>query len=445
MTKLLISGCTIVTGDRFQTVIDRGYLVVEGRQIIEVDEGDPPPDHYDTTIDATGMLACPGLINAHTHLCMTFGRSLGSDRALLHWLSDAQVPLMRAFEPQDYAQSATLGAIENLKAGNTSICEIFFSPHYSDGADEIAIAHLERTGIRTFFFRCSNDESFFDGFIETRAEILRRSRQLIRQWHDRDRVRVGVGPLIPWGSSPEAFEDAVALSQDEGIEIHLHTAETPDYNELVRQRTGKSNVEMLADVGALGDRVMLNHCVHLSDRDIELIAETGSSVIHDPTSNMLLASGIAPIPQLQTAGIPLGLACDGPACNNRQDMFETMKQAALLQKVATRKPEALVAQQVLAMATRGNAKALGMADCLGSLQPGFLADIILVDTRVPHLTPAHDAIATLVYGATGSDVNTVIVDGRIVVRDRQVQTASEAEIVRTAGERAMQARKRAGL
>lgn len=445
MTKLLISGCTIVTGDRFQRVIDRGYLVVEDRQIIEVDEGDPPRNHYDTTIDATGMLACPGLINAHTHLCMTFGRSLGSDRALLRWLSDAQVPLMQAFEPEDYAQSATLGAIENLKAGNTSICEIFFSPHYSDGADEIAIAHLERTGIRTFFFRCSNDESFFDGFVETRAQILRRSRQLIRQWHHRDRVRVGVGPLIPWGSSPEAFEDAVALSQDEGIEIHLHTAETPEYNELVRQRTGKSNVEMLADVGALGDRVMLNHCVHLSDRDIELIAETGSSVIHDPTSNMLLASGIAPIPQLQTAGIPLGLACDGPACNNRQDMFETMKQAALLQKVITRKPEALVAQEVLAMATRGNAKALGMADCLGCLQPGFLADIILVDTRVPHLTPAHDPIATLVYGATGSDVNTVIVDGRIVVRDRQVQTASETEIVRTAGERAIQARKRAGV
>lgn len=445
MTKLLISGCTIVTGDRFQRVIDRGYLVVEDRQIIEVDEGDPPRNHYDTAIDATGMLACPGLINAHTHLCMTFGRSLGSDRALLRWLSDAQVPLMQAFEPEDYAQSATLGAIENLKAGNTSICEIFFSPHYSDGADEIAIAHLERTGIRTFFFRCSNDESFFDGFVETRAQILRRSRQLIRQWHHRDRVRVGVGPLIPWGSSPEAFEDAVALSQDEGIEIHLHTAETPEYNELVRQRTGKSNVEMLADVGALGDRVMLNHCVHLSDRDIELIAETGSSVIHDPTSNMLLASGIAPIPQLQTAGIPLGLACDGPACNNRQDMFETMKQAALLQKVITRKPEALVAQEVLAMATRGNAKALGMADCLGCLQPGFLADIILVDTRVPHLTPAHDPIATLVYGATGSDVNTVIVDGRIVVRDRQVQTASETEIVRTAGERAIQARKRAGV
>src|SRR5207249_2053737 len=149
--------------------------------------------------------------------------------------------------------------------------------------------------IRTVFFRCTNDESFFPGFVETRQQIVDRADRLIGEWRGSERTRVGVGPLVPWGSSAESFRDAVDLSSEHGVGIHLHTSETPEYNDVVRQRTGKSNVEMLADVGALGGAVMLNHCVHLSDRDIDLIAESGSHMIHDPTSNMILASGVAPV------------------------------------------------------------------------------------------------------------------------------------------------------
>jgi 5-methylthioadenosine/S-adenosylhomocysteine deaminase len=445
MSKLLISGGAIATNDDRQTVIDRGYAIVEDQWIVEVGSGSPPTDTYDRTLDATGMLLIPGLINAHTHLCTIYGRSLGSDRALLHWLSDAQVPLMRALELSDYALSMELGAIENIKAGNTTICEIFFSPHYREGADEVAVESLARTGIRSFFFRASNDESFFDGFVESRQNIFRRSQNLIRKWRDRSQVRIGVGPLVPWGSTGKAFEDAVALSQDHDALIHLHTSETPEYNQLVRQRTGKSNVEMLADVGALSDRVMLNHCVHLSDRDIQLIADSGASVIHDPTSNMILASGVAPIPQLQQSGVPLGLACDGPACNNTQDMFQTMKDAALLQKVTTRQADALIAPQVFYMATRGNAKALGMGHCLGSIQKGFIADLTLVNMQAPHLTPAHDPIATLVYSARGADVDTVVIGGQTVMENRVMQTIDEADVVDKSRNRAIAVRHKAQL
>lgn len=444
MSKFLISGGTIITSDDTDTVIENGYVLVEENKIAAVGSDRPEIDNIDEEIDATGMLICPGFINAHTHLCMILGRSLGTDRALLHWLSDSQIPLMQAFEPEDYAISMELGAIENLKAGNTTICEVFFTPHYSDGVDEIAVNSLDRSGIRSVFFRCSNDDNFFDGFVETRSDIVNRSQHLICRCQT-SRTRIGVGPLIPWGSSPEAFEDAVQISQTKNVLIHLHTAETPEYNDLVRQRTGKSNVEMLADVGSLGNQVMLNHCVHLSDRDIELIAETGTHVIHDPTSNMILASGVAPIPQLRAKNINIGLACDGPACNNSQDMIQTMKDAALLQKVVTRQPDILVAKDVFRMATRGGAKAIGMGDCLGAIQPGFLADLIFIDTKAPHLTPIHDPIAILVYSAKGADVHTVMVDGRIVMRNREILTVDEKQVLAKANERAKKARQRAGI
>jgi 5-methylthioadenosine/S-adenosylhomocysteine deaminase len=441
MARTLIVGGTLLTGVDEQPLIERGYIAIEGNMITDVGDGRPSEGTWDEVIEADGMLVTPGFVNAHTHLCMIFGRSLGCDRTLLAWLSEAQVPLMRALEPDDYGLMMELGAIENLKAGNTTVCEVFFSPHYGQEADVIAVDALDRSGIRSVLFRCTNDESFFEGFVETREEIVERSERLVNSWLGNSRTRVGVGPLVPWGSSAASFHDAVELSRRYEVGIHLHTAETPEYNDLVRERTGKSNVEMLADVGALGTPVMLNHCVFLSDGDIELIAESGSHVIHDPTSNMLLASGVAPIPKLRAAGINLGLACDGPACNNGQDMIEVMKNAALLHKAITRQPDVLVAQDVFTMATQGGARAIGMGGALGAIWPGMVADLVLIDTRVPHLTPMHDPLAALVYSARGADVRTVIVDGGVVVRDRQVITLDEEAVLARARERASRARR----
>jgi 5-methylthioadenosine/S-adenosylhomocysteine deaminase len=445
MTRTLVVGGTLLTGDENRPVIDDGYVVIEDGTITGVADGRPPEADWDDVLDAGGMLVTPGFINAHTHLCMILGRTLGTDRTLLSWLSDSQVPLMRTFEPEDYRLSMELGAIENLKAGNTTVCEVFFSPHYDQEADMRAAEGLDRSGIRSVLFRCTNDEAFFEGFVEARPTIIQRSERLIQAWRGSSRTRVGVGPLVPWGSSAGSFLDAVELSKQYGVGIHLHTAETPEYNALVQERTGKSNVEMLAEVGSLGPQVMLNHCVFLSDRDIGLIAESGSHVIHDPTSNMLLASGVAPIPKVRAAGINLGLACDGPACNNGQDMIEAMKDAALLQKAVTRQPDVLLARDVFEMATRGGARAIGMGDTLGAIRPGFLADLVLMETRTPHLTPLHDPLAALVYSARGSDVRTVIVGGKTVVKDGTVTTLNEEEVLGRARERARRARRLAGL
>jgi 5-methylthioadenosine/S-adenosylhomocysteine deaminase len=445
VAEVLLVGGTILTGDDDRPLIEDGWVLVEGNRIAGVGSGTPSAKNGSERIDCSDMLVVPGFINAHTHLCMILGRTLGTDRALLHWLSEAQVPLMQQFEAEDYAISMELGAIENLKAGNTTICEVFFSPHYEQEVDRISTKALDASGIRTVFFRCANDESFFEGFVETRKQIVERSERLIADWRGSARTRIGVGPLIPWGSSPEAFHDAVELSSEHSVGIHLHTSETPEYNDLVRQRTGKSNVEMLADVGALGESVMLNHCVHLSDNDISLIAESGSHMIHDPTSNMILASGVAPVPKLLEAGVNVGLACDGPACNNGQDMIEAMKDAALLHKVVAKDAGVLTAGDVFKMATRGGARAIGMGDQLGMIKEGFLADLVLIDLRAPHLTPVHDPLAALVYSARGSDVSMVLVDGEVAVRDGRVTLLDEERVRARAGERAERARKEAGV
>lgn len=443
--RTLIRDGLLLTGEESQPVVERGYVLVTDETITAVGPGDPPAVEVDETIDAASMLVVPGFVNAHTHLCMVLGRNLGTDVNLLHWLSATQVPLMQAFEPEDYVVSMQLGAIENLKAGNTTICEVFFSPHYEQEVDRLAARALDATGIRSLFFRSTNDESFFDGFVETREEIIERSERLIADWVGSERTQIGVGPLVPWGSSPDSFRDSVDLGERHDVRVHLHTAETVDYNDLVRARTGKSNVGMLADVGALGERVMLNHCVHLSDADIDLIADSGTHVVHDPTSNMILASGIAPVGALRQAGVNVGLACDGPACNNGQDMIESMKAAALLQKVFTQDPDALHARDVFAMATRNGSGTVGIGDRLGTLEAGKLADIAMIDCGATHLTPLGDPMAALVYSARGSDVHTVLVHGRVVVRDGQVTTVDEAAVRREAAERTARARERAGL
>ncbi|MGD9764626.1 MAG: amidohydrolase family protein [Candidatus Binatia bacterium] len=445
MAQLSIEGGTVLTGDAAQPLLDPGHVITDGDRIAAVGRGSAPSLPGVERIDARDKLVIPGFVNAHTHLCMTLGRSLGTDRTLLQWLSQAQLPFMAQMLPEDYALAATLGAVENLRAGNTTVCEVFFSTRYGEGADALAANAIAEAGIRGVFFRCSNDEEFAPGFVESTAEIASRTRKLVDAWSGHERLRIGIGPLVPWTATEEYWADTVALARDRNLAVHLHTAETPEYNDLVQARTGRRNVPHLAAMGALGERVMLNHCIHLTDDEIELIAGHGSPVIHDPTSNMILASGTAPILKMRRAGIVIGLACDGPACNNTQDMFEVMKDAALLHKVTTRDAQALTAADVFAMATAGGAQACGLGDQVGALQKGRLADVVLVDTAASHLRPIHDPLATLVYSARAGDVDTVIVGGRVVVRGRKLLTIDEPALLRRAQARAQALRVTAGL
>lgn len=436
-SSLIIRGGPILTGTGNNQVIHDGHVCIEHGLITHVGSGAPPAGvNAAETIDARDKIIIPGFVNAHTHLCMTLGRSLGIDRSLLQWLSESQLPFMNRMDAEDYALAVRLGAIENLMSGNTTICEVFFSTRYADGADELAMKALAECGIRALFFRCSNDEEFAPGFLESTVDISGRSRELLKTWKGNERLGVGVGPIVPWSATESYWADTVDMARDGDTLVHLHTAETPEYNDLVQARTGKRNVEYLAEIGALGRNVMLNHCIHLSEGDIELIAAHGSPVIHDPTSNMILASGIAPVPELRKAGIVMGLACDGPACNNTQDMFEVMKDAALLHKVSKGDAGALTAADVFAMATSGGAEACGLGDKVGRLAAGMLADVVLVDTLSSHMRPLHDPLAALVYSAGAADVHTVIVGGEVIVRDHKILTMDEQAVIQRAQHRA---------
>lgn len=205
MAGTLIRGGIVLTAEEGRAPIDDGWVLVDGDTIAAVGEGEPPP--ADEVIDASGCLVTPGFVNAHTHLCMIYGRTLGSDRDLLSWLAGYQVPLMYTLEPHDYELSMELGAIENLKAGNTTVCEVFFSPHYGQEVDLLAAHALDRSGVRSVLFRCSNDESFFDGFVEDRSDIVRRTDRLAGAWGGDGRTRVGAGPLVPWGSTEASFRE----------------------------------------------------------------------------------------------------------------------------------------------------------------------------------------------------------------------------------------------
>ncbi len=443
MTSIAIEGGWVVTGVASQPDIQDGHVLIRDGLIVSVGAG-RSPEAAERTINADGMIVMPGFVNAHTHLCMTLGRTLGADASLLQWLTEAQVPLMSAFEPEDYALATALGALENLKAGNTTVAEVFFSHRLPDGADQLAVGEIDRLGLRGLFFRCSNDLPFAPGFVEELDDIERRTRELMAAWDANPRIQVGAGPLVPWTATRDYWAQTSAMA-GEGTRIHLHTAETPEYNDLVRQRFGLSNVELLADVDVLGPNVMLNHCIHVSDRDIALIAERGAAVVHDPTSNMFLASGVAPLRAFREQNVRLGLACDGPACNNTQDMFEVMKNAALLQKVTHNDAGALTAREVFAMATSGGADACGLGDVTGRLASGFAADIVLVDARKPHLTPIHDPVAAIVYSANAADVDTVIVDGKVVMEGRTVPGIDERHILAHAQERAVALRSAANI
>ncbi|WP_157156331.1 MULTISPECIES: amidohydrolase [unclassified Diaminobutyricimonas] len=440
MGSIAIEGGCVITGDEDRPWIDDGHILVRDGVIVSVGAG-AAPSKADERIDAGGMLVSPGFVNGHTHLSMTLGRTLGVDESLLGWLA-VQQPITAALEPEDVRLAVQLGALENLKAGNTTVCEVFSSTRFADGVDAIAAEAIDEFGLRSVFFRCSNDLPF--GGSETLDEIERRTRDLINAWANSSRIQIGVGPKIPWAASRDYWHQTREFVAA-GTPAHLHTSETPEYNDLVRAKTGMSNVELLADVGVLGPAVMLNHCVHLSDRDIGLISDHGSPVIHDPVSNMFLASGVAPIVALRDANVVLGLACDGAACNNTQDMFEVMKAASLLQKAVTRDPKALTAQDVFTMATSGGAAAAGLGKVTGRLAPGYAADVVLIDTDAPHLTPIHDPLAALVYSARAADVHTVLVDGKVVLANRTVPGFDEGALLARARERGAELRALAGI
>ena len=359
-------------------------------------------------IDCRGRLVMPGLVNTHCHAAMTLQRSYADDIPLMTWLNDYIWPFESRQTPDEVALGMTLGIVEMLLGGVTSFVDMYY---FENRCVEVA----ERLGIRAVL-GCN----YFDTNLEEVFRQVERAVGLAASGSGR--VRIAVAPHSPYTVSPENLVRGKELADRYGLGLMTHIAETRDEIRIVRERYGCTPVEHLDSLGLLDRRCIGAHCIHVTDSDIGTLAARGVTVSHNPQSNMKISSGVAPVERMRAAGALVTVATDGTCSNNDLDLWEELRTAAFLQKSATGDPTALPAWEALRMATANGARAMGYADGeLGVLREGALADLIVVDLQKPHLQPIHDVVSNLVYCGKASDVDTVVVDGRIVVENRRIE------------------------
>jgi 5-methylthioadenosine/S-adenosylhomocysteine deaminase len=432
---LIIRHGHIITMDRVGTRYQSADVAIRDGAILAIGPGLPQRARIE--IDASGNAVLPGLIDCHMH--QTLLRGLCEDLPLMRWLEEVCFPKDRAFEPAHQHAAALMNQLEMIRGGITTYIDIFRFP-----AEAARVA--ERSGLRSIFSPQIIDDPPGAG------ETLESNLAFIREWHDRapGRIFTWFGPHAPYSCYPETFKEIQKLAEAYDVGIHTHLAETLDEVNLFRDRHGQTPVQFLADIGLLSPRLLVAHGVHLSDEDIRLLAQHDVAVAYNPSSNMKLASGVARIPDLLAAGMRVGLGTDSNLSNNNLDMFEEMRLGAMLQKLTHSDAAALPCEQILRMATIDAAACLGLADRVGSIEVGKLADIILVDLHKPHMwpvlpEPASNIIEQLVYSASAGDVLTTIVDGAVLMQDRNVLTLEESQVEQIVLEASLDLIQKAGL
>jgi len=423
---VLIENCTIVTMDKRQPIIENGLIAIKNGQIAHVDAKTKAsmPLKAAKTIDGEGKVALPGLVNCHTHVAMTLFRGVAEDKPLDDWLRNTIWPLEAKLKPPDIYDGALLGCLEMIQSGTTCFADMYFH-------EEVVAQAVERAGLRA---------ALAPGILEAgdvrRGErMLKDAVEIAKKYHGyaSERVKIQLGPHAVFSCSPNLLRRVHEAALSLGVGVHIHLAESSETSKALRAKYGFGEVELLEHLGFLKDlNVLAAHCIHLSKEEMHLLARRGVKVAYNPVSNMKLGMDVPKIKELIRLGVTVGIGTDGPASNNTLDMFESMKIAALLQKVACKDPTVLPAETVLKMATLDGARALGLEKSVGSLEVGKRADIILVDFDKSHLTPRHNLYANLVYSAHGSDVDTVIVDGNVLMEKRKVKTLDEVEVIKKA-------------
>ncbi|NPV85117.1 MAG: amidohydrolase [Anaerolineae bacterium] len=433
-TTLIQNGTILPCVTDMREVISPGYIVIEGERIVQVEPGQPSSDlvgKCDEVISASGCAVIPGLVNAHTHLFQTFLRGLADDKPLLEWLAAATWPGALAMTEEDFYLSAKLGFMENLKCGATSVLSQDYVQTSTRNMDVVAQA-AEEIGIRALLARGYADrEPYREEFRETPEQVIKETQRLVKYWNHRNggRIRVEFAPLIPWGCRGDTLQTISQLAKEWDVGVHIHVNETLPEVQMSLDEFGVRPIRWLADLGVLDEHWQLVHCVWLDEEEMDLIAKHGSLIIHNPVSNMYLASGIPKVVEWRKRGIPTALATDGPGSNNSQDMMEVLKFTACLQKVGTLNATALLPEDVLEMALWGGAKAMRLENQIGKLKPGALADIVLVNLRKAHIMPVHSAQSALVYNANGNDIDTVIVAGKVLVQNGKMKHVDEEKLL----------------
>jgi 5-methylthioadenosine/S-adenosylhomocysteine deaminase len=429
-SSVLIKGGTIITVDDADTVVTGDLLVRDGRiaAIGVVNE------RADETIDARGCAVLPGFVQTHIHLCQTLFRGAADDLPLIDWLKQRVWPLEAAHDPASLRASARLGIAELIKGGTTCALTMETVNHT---AEVFRVA--EAAGFRATIGKCMMDagEDVPAALQEQTADSINESLALLDEWHGRadGRLRYCFAPRFAVSCSRALLARVAQLARERGVLVHTHASENQTEIELVERATGQRNIAYLAAIGLAAPHVALAHCVHVDDEELTILARTGTHVLHCPSSNLKLGSGFARIVEMLERGISVSLGADGAPCNNRLDMFTEMRTAALLQK-ARRGADALPARQVLRLATRAGARALGLQHEIGSLEVGKRADLAILSLARLHLTPRPDIVSSIVYAAQSSDVRDVLIDGRVLLRNGELLNLPEREVLTEARQQA---------
>ncbi len=419
LSRTLIKAGSVVTMDASRRVLPGGGLVVAGSSIesmLSAEELAAMPRFDGTIFNAPSLTVIPGFVQTHIHLCQTLFRGLADELELLDWLRLKIYPFEAAHNPASMRASAMTGIAELIRSGTTTVMDMGSVAH----EEEIAAA-VEETGIRAFIGKAMMDTNdVYPSLRETTEESLRSTFAQAQRWHGKagGRMKYAVAPRFILSCSDRLLREAHAMTASfPGMLFHTHAAENRREMDAVRKRCGADNIEFFEKLGILRANTCLAHCIWISEKEIALLREKDARVLHCPTSNLKLGSGIAPVPELLSRGISVSLGADGAPCNNTLDMFQEMRHAALIQK-PVHGAQAMPAAAVFELATRGGAHALGLAGDTGSLEPGKKADIVLLDLgRLWNPADESNPYSAIVYSGTPENVRYVMIDGAWVYRD----------------------------
>ena len=427
---IIIKNGMVLTMDDKLPLQEKADLAIGDSRILDIS----PRTEYKAknVIDAAGKLVMPGLINTHTHAAMTMMRGLADDMPLDVWWQKFIFPIeKKLLDPEFIQVGVGLAVVEMIKSGTTAFSDMYF---FEDEAAQVC----KQIGIRAFLGEGILD--FPSPDCPTADDSIKYIEKLHEKWQNDPLIHLEVAPHAPYSCSPPNLKKAIRLAEKLDIPLHIHVAETASEVSEIKMKYGASPVEHLEKIGFLSERVKAVHCVHLSGKDIEILRKRKVKVAHCQESNMKLASGHAPVVELQNAGITVGLGTDGAASNNNLDMFDEMDAVAKFHKAVKNDPTVMDAKSVLKMATIDAARVMLNEKEIGSLEKGKRADVIILDLDRPHLTPLYNIYSHLVYSAGGSEVDTVIINGKLIMENRDILTVDEGEIIEKANKLAKRIR-----
>lgn len=412
--KKLIKNAYILDMVGEESNIRKSDILIQDNRIAKIET--EINEEADEKINAKNMIVMPGLVNTHTHLAMSIFRGYKDDQKLMDWLENAIFPVEDKLEPDDIYWNSYLSCIEMIKSGTTTCNDMYF------GMNKV-IESIEDTGLRAVVAWCMTDDAIGDK--------VEKTREYAQKYNvPESRIKIFTSPHAPYSCNPNTIKLCVDLAKELHTGLHIHLSETLAEEKTIYEKYDKRGTEYLNDLGVFDVPVVLAHGIYISDSDIDILKNIKGGISHNPISNCKLSSGICDVVKLRKNGISVGLGTDGIGSTTTLDMFEEMKMASYLQKVKTKRPTSITAYEVLKMATIEGAKVLGLENEIGTLEVGKKADMIFIKTDKIHLCPENDICTNIAYSANGADVDTVMIDGKVIMQNRKMLYSNEKEVMK---------------